>query len=76
MGSGGTTMSAILKGKDDDKEKKRLVIDKDNALAIYKLLEELWNKVSVGASSGNISSAYGSYMTILERYKEDILDDR
>lgn len=69
MVSGGMALSATL-GKSN-----KIEIDREVAESIYNDLLSLWNELP-RTDRVSSSKAYGLYMSILERYKEDILNDR
>jgi hypothetical protein len=73
MANGGQTLSAILRDSPKKKEKKVLEIDEEKARLIHNDLEKLWNEI---VNSDDTKKLYGKYMSIIERFKEDILNDR
>jgi hypothetical protein len=80
MENGINTMSAILKDERPEKplpKKSKIInVDEEKANSLYKDFEKMWSSIMDGVRQNNLNRQHGAYLTLLERYREDILDEK
>lgn len=67
------SFTAILGDIPEQKETKKLEVDEEKARTIYEDLEKLWTLL---VNTEDTQTLYSKYMSIVERFKEDVLNDR
>jgi len=80
MENGVNTISTILKDEKPEvplpKKRKTINVDEEKANVLYKDFEKMWTSIMDGVRQNNLNRQQGAYQTLLERYREDILDEK
>ena len=80
MENGINTISTVLKDEKPEvplpKKRKTINVDEEKAKTLYKDFEKMWTSIMDGVRQNNLNRQHGVYQTLLERYREDILDEK